>query len=287
MSEESDDKHEVDSPERNAKLAAEAKKVIDDNRRAEEMHIIAVKKAAAEAAVAEAGVGKTMVEIEKLSIDRDHAAINLRLQMMQEAQSIRQEEAAMASDLFHNLYFFEGDISERSVADCIQRLSYWNRTKPGTDIEIIFSSQGGSVFAGMKLYDYIQELKRARTLGNGEVLPGHKVTTHTLGMAASMAGILLQAGSVRAMGKEALILIHEISTITGGSASQIEDEADLLKRMQKRVTDIFMHGVAAASKAGTATKPVTRAAFLKAWKRKDWWVTSDEALEMGLVDVVR
>lgn len=272
-----ENEEEKPTAESRAKAQAEADKVRDDNRRAEELHAIAVLKAQADVDNAVALVQKTQVEITRSEIEVDRYRLDLRLQKVQEAQTLRQEEATLASDIFHNLYHFDSDVSDRTVVECINRLAYWHRVKPESDIEIIFSSPGGNVFAGMKLFDYIQELKRQ----------GHIVTTHTLGMAASMAGILLQAGSIRTMGKEAFILIHEISTVAWGNTSQIEDEALLLKRMQDRVTDIFMDGVHKAKMAGTATDPITRPLFRKSWTRKDWWVTSDQALKFGFVDGVR
>ena len=102
-----------------------------------------------------------------------------------------------------------------------------------------------------------------------------------------MAGILLQAGNVRYMGKEAWILIHEISSIAWGKASAIEDEAAFLKRIQSRIIDIFMNGVNQAIANGTASKPLTRKRIEEGWKRKDWWVDADEALKYGLVDEIR
>lgn len=271
MSDKDDDTEDSKmTPEQRAKFQAEADKVRDDNRRAEELHNLAVARAGAEVRELEIKAKKALVDLETA----EHTA---HLQYITLNQTVRQEEASLASDLFHHVYHFTSEVSDRSVDECIGRLSYWHRTAPGVDFEIIFSSPGGSVFAGMKLFDFIQEIKRG----------GHKVTTHTLGMAASMAGILLQAGSTRTMGKEALILIHEISTVAWGSASQLEDEVLLIKRMQKRATDIFMAGIDKAKKAGTASEPMTRAKFEKEWKRKDWWVTSDDAVKYGFVDEVR
>jgi ATP-dependent protease ClpP protease subunit len=86
------------------------------------------------------------------------------------------------------------------------------------------------------LYDFIQELKFA----------GHTVITKTLGMAASMAGILLQAGSKRVMGSEAYVLIHEVSFMAGGPIGVVEDEVEFVKMIQARVLDIFARKAARA-----------------------------------------
>ena len=204
-----------------------------------------------------------------------HTAAEANLINLHQMQ--RQEEAALAADLFHGVYFFTDDVSEKSVHNCMERLNYWRRTRPNCDIEIIFSSPGGSVFDGFTLFDYIQELKRA----------GHRVTTGTLGMAASMAGILLQAGSTRYAGKEAWVLIHEISTLAWDKSSLIEDEVAFMKRIQERVIDIFLDGNQRGLASGTATKRISQAQFEKNWKRKDWWLTAEECLAYGFIDAIR
>ena len=73
----------------------------------------------------------------------------------------------------------------------------------------------------MDLFDYIQELRR----------DGHYVTTSARGMAASMAGILLQAGGHRVMGREAQVLIREVSSFAIRKVGEIEDEVTLLKSL--------------------------------------------------------
>jgi ATP-dependent Clp protease protease subunit len=147
----------------------------------------------------------------------------------------------------------------------MERLAYWSRTEPGCAIELIFTSPGGSVIDGMALFDFIQQLRRA----------GHFITTRALGWAASMAGILLQAGDKRVMAKESYVLIHEISTGAVGKIGEIEDEVKFVKKIQGRILDIF-----------AARANVKREYFAKHWKRQDWWLDSDEALKIGIIDEV-
>lgn len=179
-----------------------------------------------------------------------------------EAEKRSRELAKFDRDFIYN---FDGAVNSKSVTDCINELRYWHKLDSGCDITIVFDSPGGSVFDGMNLYDYIQELKDS----------GHSVTTATRGMAASMGGILLQAGNRRVMGAEAWILIHEISTITGGKIGEIEDEVELVKKIQERVLGIF------ASKS-----KLTKTTLRRKWRRRDWWIDSTEALKSGLVDEV-
>ena len=78
------------------------------------------------------------------------------------------------------------------------RLTEWHRLEPKCNIEIIFSSPGGSIIDGFELFDHIQHLRNE----------GHHVTTGSLGYAASMAGILLQSGDTRWIGHQAWMMIH-------------------------------------------------------------------------------
>ena len=198
-------------------------------------------------------------EAEKLGLERDGGVILL--------SGMKRDEAdTLAEDRFHHVYQFSQQVGDGSVANCIERLSKWSRQDPGCDIEIIFNSPGGGVIAGMALFDFILYLRRK----------GHNITTLALGHAASMAGILLQAGTTRAMGSEAWLLIHEISFSAVGKIGEVEDTTEWVKRICKRVVKIF----ADRSKLSAAQ-------IEKRWKRQDWWISSDDCLKWGLVDEVR
>ena len=147
------------------------------------------------------------------------------------ADEKRQEE--LAAHKYHHVYFFKGAVTDDSADKCMSQLTQWMRNEPGCDIEIIFNSPGGSVTAGLALWDHIQFVRAA----------DHKVTTSTIGMAASMAGILLQAGDTRVMGKESWLLIHQASFGTQGSFGEVEDTVKWIERIQERILDIFAQGL--------------------------------------------
>lgn len=227
-------------------------------------------KAKAEARKFEAEADKAQAEAKQAIIALKDAQIDLR-------QKRRIETELLALDSYNYVYRFNSEVSDSTVKSCIDKLTYWHRTNPDCDIEIVFNSPGGSVFAGMDLFDYIQELRR----------DGHHITTASRGFAASMGGILLQAGDTRVMGKEAYILIHEVSTWAGGKVGDLEDEVAFLRRMSDRIVDIFADRAAEAGRNGTAEKPITKAQLRANWKRRDWWLDSTEALKLGIVDELR
>ena len=177
---------------------------------------------------------------------------------------IHAEEAALDDRV--GVYKFNESVSGASVTKCISTLSRWSRIRPGCDMEIVFNSPGGSVIDGFALYDFLTELKTR----------GHKITTVCRGMAASMAGILLQAGDHRVMGAESVLLVHEISFGAGGKIGEVEDEVAFAKMLTQRVLRIFERRTNLTARQIDAR-----------WKRKDWWLDSDLALKLGFVDEVR
>jgi len=178
----------------------------------------------------------------------------------------------LSSDDYHHVYRFQKAVDAGSVQSAQARINYWVREAEAkgetTAFELVFTSPGGAVVDGMAFFDYLLEL-RAR---------GHHVTTVVRGMAASMAGILLQAGDVRVMGAESWILIHQVQAGILGSYGELADRMEWLKKVQDRILDIF------AARTGDKC---SRASLKRNWERTDWWIDSREALRLGLVDEIR
>lgn len=147
----------------------------------------------------------------------------------------------------------------------IENLEHWERRDPGGDITIRINSPGGSVFDGLALFDTIMRLRRK----------GHHVTTHGLGMIASMATILMQAGDTRILDANSWFMIHELSSGGMGKTSDMEDDLKLMKRLQDRALDIY------AERAS-----LTKTQIARRWKRKDDWMSAQEAVKFGFADRV-
>jgi ATP-dependent Clp protease protease subunit len=134
---------------------------------------------------------------------------------------------------------------------------------PHRDISLYINSPGGSVTAGMAIYDTMQ------------LIP-NDVSTLALGMAASMGQFLLTAG---APGKRFVlpnteVLLHQGSAGLGGSASDIEIQAARLARLNERMLQIT---------AQRTNQPVER---IRADSLRDKWFTATEARDYGFVDAV-
>jgi len=133
-------------------------------------------------------------------------------------------------------------------------------------MEIIFSSPGGGIIDGFELFDFIQDLRNR----------GHHITTGTLGYAASMAGVLLQAGDTRWIGHQAWMMIHRAAFGAFGKTFEVEDEVKFIKRIEGRIIKIF-----------TSRSSLTSRKLKRNWDRKDWWISAEDALELKLVDEIR
>jgi ATP-dependent Clp endopeptidase proteolytic subunit ClpP len=178
------------------------------------------------------------------------------------------EKMARSMDEHHRVYRYNSAINNVTVTACITQLTAWSRLDPGCSMEIVFTSPGGSIIDGFVLYDFVRGLSKQ----------GHHITTGCLGIAASMAGILLQMGDHRWVGSEGWVMIHRAAFGASGKTFEVEDEVEWVKRVERRILDLFVQ---------RTNGRLSAAKIKRNWDRKDWWITSDEALELGLVDEVR
>lgn len=131
------------------------------------------------------------------------------------------------------------------------------------DINMYINSPGGSVYAGLGLYDTMQYVSP-------------DIATICIGMAASMASVLLGAGTngKRAALKHSRIMMHQPSGAIGGQASDIEITVNEIRKLKRELYDIV------SFHSGKSVKEIE-----KDFER-DHWLTAPEAKEYGLVDEV-
>jgi ATP-dependent Clp endopeptidase proteolytic subunit ClpP len=161
------------------------------------------------------------------------------------------------------VYTFYAEVGEDSVRTAMQTLAAWSRRDPGAPITIVLNSPGGRVLDGLALYDFLLRLRR----------DGHHLRIEVVGRAASMGGILLQAGDERIIGPNAFLLIHEVSGGAEGRSSELGDRVEFYGLMEKRLLAIL------AERSSMTDRQIrTR------WQRKDWWLSADEAVALGFAD---
>jgi len=168
------------------------------------------------AAKLEAEAEKARAEARKAhaeALDRERSAELTAIELERERRKAREE---MASDRQNRTYVFGTSVNEASVKACMDTLSTWHRLEPGCEMTIVLNSPGGDVIEGMALFDHILWLREQ----------GHRVVMIVRGMAASMAGILLQSASHRIVGREAWVLIHRAAFGAIGKSFEVEDRVE-------------------------------------------------------------
>jgi len=170
----------------------------------------------------------------------------------------------LSARLLHQRIIVLGQEVDDPIANRIcAELLLLSAEDPHRDISLYINSPGGSVTAGMAIYDVMQ------------LIP-NDVTTLGMGLAASMGQFLLTAGTPgkRFVLPNAEILLHKGSAGIGGSAADIEVQAARLARMTQRMLVI------------TAERTGRSVAQVDADSVRDKWFTAQEARDYGLADEV-
>ena len=161
------------------------------------------------------------------------------------------------------IIFLGEEVTDVSANIVVAQLLFLESEDPGKDIHLYINSPGGSVTAGMAIYDTMQYVKC-------------DVSTMCLGMAASMGAFLLSGG---AKGKRyalpnAEIMIHQPSGGAQGQATEISIAAEHILKTKKKLNEIL---------AANTGKPYE---VIAADTERDNWMTAQEAMNYGLIDSV-
>lgn len=202
---------------------------------------------------------KLIAEVTKIDLESDVLRFDV-------AAKERDHLSAVSTSTRARVYNFWNTVCDQSAYNALLAINQWARREPGEPITVVINTPGGSVPDGLALFDGL------RTLINA----GTPINTVGIGMAASMGGILLQAGVHRSMGRNAFLLIHEASFGVGGKMSEVEDRVEFVKRLQGRLLTIL---------ADRST--LTEAQIRRRWVKKDWWLSAEEALELGFIDSIQ
>lgn len=168
------------------------------------------------------------------------------------------------SRLMMDRIIFLGVPIDDYVANIIQaQLLFLESVDPKKDIQIYLNTPGGSVYAGLGIYDTMQYI-------------APNVATICTGMAASMGAVLLCAGEKgkRTALKHSRILIHQPMGGASGQASDIEITAREIMKLKKELYDII------SIHSGQSFEKIQKDSD------RDYWMTSEEAKEYGMIDEV-
>jgi ATP-dependent Clp protease, protease subunit len=168
------------------------------------------------------------------------------------------------SRLMMDRIIFLGLAIDDYVANVVQaQLLYLDSVDSSRDISLYLNSPGGSVYAGLGIYDTMQFI-------------GPDVATICTGMAASMGAVLLTAGATgkRSALRHSRIMIHQPMGGAQGQASDIEITAREIMKLKKELYQII---------ADHSGNPFDR---IEKDSDRDYWMTSEEAKEYGMIDNV-
>lgn len=165
--------------------------------------------------------------------------------------------------MMERIIFLGTQVDDYSANTIQAQLLYLDSVDPGKDISIYINSPGGSVTAGLGIYDTMQFISS-------------DVATLCTGMAASMAAVLLVGGKEgkRSALKHSRVMIHQPLGGVQGQASDIEIEAREIQKFKKELYNIISEH--------------SHQPFDKVWNDSDrnYWMTSEEAKEYGMIDEV-
>lgn len=165
--------------------------------------------------------------------------------------------------MMDRIIFLGTEINDYTANTIQAQLLYLDSTDPGKDISIYINSPGGSVTAGLGIYDTMQFISS-------------DVATICTGMAASMGAVLLVAGQEgkRSALPHSRVMIHQPLGGVQGQASDIEIEAKEIQKFKKELYTIISNH--------------SHTPYEKVWTDSDrnYWMTAEEAKEYGMIDAV-
>ena len=165
--------------------------------------------------------------------------------------------------MMDRIIFLGTEIDDYTANTLQAQLLFLDSADPGKDISIYINSPGGSVYAGLGIYDTMQFV-------------ASDVATICTGMAASMAAVLLVAGKEgkRSALKHSRVMIHQPMGGAQGQASDIEITAREIQKLKKELYTIIAEH--------------SHTDFDKVWadSDRDYWMTAQEAKEYGMIDQV-
>lgn len=161
------------------------------------------------------------------------------------------------------IIFLGGAISDPVANAVIAQLLFLQYEDPKKDIQMYINSPGGSVTAGMAIYDAMQYVKP-------------DVSTMCVGIAASMGAVLLAAGTKgkRFILPNSEVLLHQVMGAGEGQAVEIEIAAKHILKIKDRLNQVL---------AKHTGQPISK---IERDTDRDFWLTASEAKEYGLIDEI-
>jgi ATP-dependent Clp protease protease subunit len=193
-----------------------------------------------------------------------HGPQNLLVPMVIEQTGRGERSYDIYSRLLKDRIVFIGTAIDDHVANLVvAQMLFLQMEDPKRDINLYINSPGGSVTAGLAIYDTMQFVTC-------------DVATYCVGIAASMGAVLLTAGTKgkRYALPNSDIMIHQVSGGAQGSASDVERTVEYMFKLKRRLIGILAHHTGRTEEQ------------IQADSDRDYWISAQQAKEYGLVDEV-
>lgn len=185
-----------------------------------------------------------------------------------DARVVREDKLSQAFD-DERVHHFTDVVDDLSASVLRRTLVTWENKDVIDGVKrpilLVFNSPGGNIIDGLDIFDTVMSMRNR----------GWKIDTLATGMAASMAGVLLQMGEVRKINRNATLHMHEAGTFTIGKTSEIKDDMKFTEALERKSAKIY------ADRSG---KTVTQ--ILNMWKRKEVFLSAEDAKRHNFVDEI-
>lgn len=194
----------------------------------------------------------------------DEIPDDLELWGLKEKSPQTLDELIEAELLKKRTVIISGELTQELCEKISKRLIFLASREP-KEITVILNSVGGNIFDGLLVYETIRTIAQS----------GINVTIEARGLAASMAVIILQAGTKRVAAQYTRFMLHEASASAAGEASKLKDESEELDKLNSMLDSIIV-----------SRSNISKIKLRKKTKRREWWLSAEEALKFGLIDEI-
>lgn len=211
------------------------------------------------------------VELSRAISDAEKAAFDAKLSELEvRKKELELLEAQINLDYqLSGTFSFNREVDQKSMNRLYRQMRLWHKYNPTGPWTIYLNSPGGAAYSASGIID---ELYSQSIRGGGT----HEITIKVRGVAASAAGMILQGADHRIIGKNSRLMIHKGTSGIHGTADDIADEHEWWVEATDQMIDLFL----------SRTDRISRPQFLRKINRRDWWLSAEEAVEIGFADAI-
>ena len=166
--------------------------------------------------------------------------------------------------LENNHIVLHGELNEETCNKVCKKLLYLHFHKV-ENVDVILNTVGGEVYHGLLIFNMMEALKQK----------GMKISITVHGLCASMGLIILLGGTHRYTKEYSRFLLHETASWTYGKVSEMKEGVKETEEVEKMLNEII-----------TERTKLSVNTLKKNTKKRDWWISSKEALQLGLVEKI-